>query len=51
MLHIRFEGRSYDFTLDDLNLSRSDTDDEIRMAVAQRLDVGIGRFEAYVIER
>ena len=50
-LHIRFEGRSHDLILAELGLMPTSADEDIRLAVARFLEVGIGRLESYVIER
>ena len=50
-IHIRFEGRSYDLTMAQLQLVGDVSDAQIRMAVAQYLDVGLDRLEGYVVER
>ena len=50
-LHIRFAGRSYDLTLGQLGLAPQASDHEVRMAVAQHLEVGLDRLEPYVVER
>ena len=50
-LHIRFEGRSYDLVMAQLNLTGDSSDGELRMAVARYLEVGLDRLEAYVVER
>ncbi len=50
-LHIRFEGRSYDLPLSDLDLGALSTDDDVRRALAGYLNVPAGAFKNYVIER
>jgi hypothetical protein len=51
MLHVRFEGRSYDLPLAELRLEQRASDAEVRQAVAAYLDVGLRRLDAYVVER
>ena len=51
VLHLRFQGRSRDIALDALNLDNAATDDAIRMAVAQFMDVGLDQLNGTVIER
>ncbi len=50
-LHIRFEGRSYDLPLADLDLGPLSTDDDVRRALVGYLNVPDGAFKHYVIER
>ena len=51
MLHVRFEGRSLDVPLSDLDVGRLSTDDQIRQALAVYLDVPVQKFRDYVIDR
>ena len=51
LLHIRFEGRSYDVPLSDLDLGPLSTDDDVRTALANYLDVSARSFRSYVVER
>lgn len=51
MLHVRFEGRSYDIPMGQLQLDARAADAVIRQAVAAHLDVGLARLDAYVVER
>ncbi len=51
MIHLRFEGRSYDFSENKLGIRVGDDNAEIRKRLAQRLDVGTGRLEGYVVDR
>jgi hypothetical protein len=50
-LHVRFEGRSYDFNTAEFNLNPQPTDAEVRLALALFFEVPIGRLAPYVIER
>jgi hypothetical protein len=50
-LHIRFEGRSYDLPLADLDLGGLSTDDDVRTALAGYLGVNDRSLKHYVIER
>jgi hypothetical protein len=50
-LHIRYDGFSHDIPLDELDINNLSTADEVRMAAAQYLDVGLDRLEPYVIEK
>lgn len=51
MIHIRFEGRSYDIQESELGLEKGISDNVIKQRLAQHFDVGINRFESYVIDR
>ena len=50
-LHVRFEGRSWDLLLSDLDVGGLAPDSEIRLALARYFDVPVGKFNAYVVER
>lgn len=49
-LHVRFEGRSWNLLLSDLDLGPLSSDDEVRHALARYLDVPPGSFKVYVVE-
>ncbi|OKH40116.1 hypothetical protein NIES2119_04110 [[Phormidium ambiguum] IAM M-71] len=51
MIHIRFEGRSYDLTERQLNVIPSMNDIAIKQRLAQHLDVGSDRLQYYIIDR
>ncbi|MEO1374478.1 MAG: hypothetical protein AAFW70_09220 [Cyanobacteria bacterium J06635_10] len=51
MIHIRFEGRSYDMQKSELGLSEDVNDSVIKQRLAQHFDVAIDSFEHYVIDR
>ena len=51
VLHIRFEGRSTDIPLADLDVGRISSDREVKNAVARYLDVSIEKFAHYVVDR
>ncbi len=50
-LHVRFEGRSYDLLLADLDIGNLSPDRDIRQALAGYFNVPARRLQAYVIER
>lgn len=50
-LHIRFEGRSIDVPLNELDVADRSTDDQIRTAVADHLGVPLGKLRAFAIDR
>jgi len=51
MVHIRFEGRSYDLTERQLEVRGGMSDDEIRERLAQHFEVGRERLKDYVVDR
>lgn len=51
MVHVRFEGRSYDFKEHQLGLTTGMSDAEIKQRLAQHFDVGAGRVDSYVVDR
>ena len=51
MVHIRFEGRSYDLAEDQLGIWTGMSDKAIKERLANHFDVKGDRFESYVIDR
>ncbi len=51
MLHVRYEGRSYDFHERQLDIEPTMKDREIRQRLANYFDVDGKRFDFYVIDR
>lgn len=51
VLHIRFEGRSADILLADLDVGSVSSDAEIKRALAVHLDVPQAKFRNYVVDR
>ena len=51
MVHVRFEGRSFDVNEQDLRLSPGMGDAEIKERVAQHFDVRPDRLKEYVVDR
>ena len=51
MVHVRFEGRSYDMTENQLNISLEMNDNQIKERLSQYFDVSRNRFLDYVIDR
>lgn len=51
VIHIRFEGKSQDISVSELDIGRASTDEQIKSAVAGFLDVEAEKLENYVIER
>ena len=50
-LHIRFEGRSFDIPLTDLDVGVLSSDAEIKHALAGYLNVGEVKFRDYTVDR
>jgi hypothetical protein len=50
MIHVRFEGRSYDFTEQQLELGVTTSDAEIKERLARHFEVGLERFQSYVVD-
>jgi len=51
ILHVRFDGRSEELSLEALNLSRSASDSQIKEAVATHFQRPARTFEGYVVVR
>lgn len=51
MVHVRFEGKSYDLPARDLRLAPQMTDGEIKQRLARHFDVREDRFRGYVVDR
>ncbi|NES83591.1 MAG: hypothetical protein F6K10_20485 [Moorea sp. SIO2B7] len=51
MVHVRFEGRSYDVTERQLNITTGMNDTQVKERLAQHFDVHHNRFSDYVIDR
>ena len=51
MVHVRFEGRSYDLTEDRLGINEKMNENVIKERLAQHFDVGSDRFNSYVLDR
>lgn len=51
MLHVRFDGRSLDLALSDLDAGPASSDDAIKRSLAQYLDVPVEKFRHYVLDR
>ena len=50
-LHLRYDGKSYDLPLAELNVTASAADDAVREALSCHFDVSPAKFRAYVVER
>jgi hypothetical protein len=51
VVHIRFEGRSLDIPLDDLDVGPRSADAEVKRALARHLEVAEGTLRDYVVDR
>jgi hypothetical protein len=51
MIHIRFEGRSFDVAENDIGVNAAHGNDEIMQRVASFLETPAKRLENYVIDR
>jgi len=51
LLHVRFEGKSFDLPLQELEVGLGSSDAEIMRAVAEHLDVHENRLRYYVLDR
>lgn len=51
MVHIRFEGRSYDIAETQLGITTGMNDTTVKSRLAQHFDVKGDRFQTYVIDR
>ncbi|MEG4113256.1 MULTISPECIES: hypothetical protein [unclassified Microcoleus] len=51
MVHIRFEGRSYDLAENQLGIAAGMSDKAIKERLAKHFDVKGDRFESYVLDR
>ncbi|MHC4401481.1 MAG: hypothetical protein ACYTG0_17555 [Planctomycetota bacterium] len=51
VLHIRFDGRSFDIPLADLDVGTLSTDADVKRALAGYLSVPEAKFRDYVVDR
>jgi len=51
MLHVRFEGKSFDIPMDTLDIGSGSSDRDVKATLAVYLDVAEFRFRNYVVER
>ena len=51
MIHVRFQGRSYDISQNQIGLDLNMADVAIKERLAQHFDVNLTSFESYVIDR
>ena len=51
VIHVRFAGRSFDVPANQLELGIGASDDQIKRALAQYLEVSVVRLSDYVVDR
>jgi hypothetical protein len=51
VLHIRFEGRSFDIPLSDLDVGAVSTDADVKRALAEYLEIAPSKLRDYVVDR
>ena len=51
MVHVRFEGRSFDVIEQDAGIRASMADREVKESLARFLDLNADRFRGYVVDR
>ncbi len=51
ILHIRFDGRSFDIPLGDLDVGAVSSDAEVKRALANYLDVQEAKLRSFVVDR
>lgn len=51
MVHVRFEGRSYDFTEQQLDLGTGMSDTQIKERLARHFEVSLDRWKDYIVDR
>jgi hypothetical protein len=51
MIHVRFEGHSYDFSEQQLELTPGMSDAEIKERLARQFEVGRERLNSYIVDR
>ena len=51
MVHVRFEGRSYDLRESQLGIKENMNDSVIKERLAHHFDVGSDRFNSYVLDK
>ena len=51
MIHVRFEGRSFDFTEGQLGVQTLTSDQELKERLARRLEVSPDSLQPYVVDR
>ena len=50
VIHVRFEGTSHDIPVSEMDIGQSSTDEQIKTAVAQFLEVDLDKLQDYVVQ-
>jgi hypothetical protein len=50
-LHVRFDGQSWDFDMEELDLGDLSSDADIRRAAAEALDAPVAKLQNFAIEK
>ncbi len=50
-LHLRYDGQSYDVSLEDLDIGDLSTDEQIKASVAQHMQVPVTKMDNYRVEK
>lgn len=51
IVHVRFDGRSWDIPLELLRLGSAPSDSDVRMALARHLETPVTALTSYIVER
>jgi len=51
LLHVRFNGQSFDLALETLDLGPDSSEREVKQRVATNLEVDVARLRDYVVDR
>lgn len=51
VLHIRFDGRSFDIPLADIDVGTMSNDGDVKVALAAYLNVPVEKFRDYTVDR
>ncbi len=51
VVHVRFEGQSWDIAFDVLDVGDLSNDQDVRLALARHFDVAAAKFAPYIVER
>jgi hypothetical protein len=51
LLHVRFNGQSFDLPLETLDLGSGSSEREVKQRVASNLEVDVSRLRDYVVDR
>ena len=50
VIHIRFEGKSHDIPVSEMDIGQASSDEQIKTAIASFLEVKVDKLENYVVE-